>query len=290
MAENSFYRKAYPRFWISVRGLNPNGKLIAKYLLDGPQTNRIGLYNFSEGKAIEDLEMLPQTFKQTFPKVLRHLSWEYDEHNRVLYIPTWWKWNPPENPNVLKGNMKDLSEVAHSTLYSSFYTNTEHLTPNLIETFVKTLPQTPPKSETETETETETEKTQTSPPDGSEFARSASPVFSCKHFEVLPEYHTELLKDYPGLTDKTLLVELKKMRDWLDDNPHRNKRTAKGHLKNPKLFIRNWLDKVILRLGPAPPKKPDPDCTICRGTGRDFYEEDGEKLVRDCQCLRRADG
>ena len=41
---------------------------------------------------------------------------------------------------------------------------------------------------------------------------------------------------------------------------------------------------------PEPPKDPDPNCPICRGTGRDFYEENGEKLVRDCQCLRRADG
>jgi len=162
MGGNSFYRKAYPRFWVSVRGLGPLGKLVAKYLIDGPQTNRIGLYNFSEGKALEDLEMEYETFSETFQATLKMMGWKYDKKSRVLYIPTWWRWNAPENPNVLKGNLKDLLEVAKSPLISEFYSNTEFLTPNLLETFKQTLPQTVPKSETETETETEYKKTSTS--------------------------------------------------------------------------------------------------------------------------------
>ncbi len=108
------YRKIYTRIWKTLRGLKADEKAIALYLLTGDQTNRIGYYDFSLAKAAEDLETLPQTFRKGFERVLAHLGWEFDNVNRVVYIPTWWKWNPPENPNVLKGNLNDLQEVAHT--------------------------------------------------------------------------------------------------------------------------------------------------------------------------------
>ena len=95
-------------------------------------------------------------------------------------------------------------------------------------------------------------KSQSPPPpgdgsgDASPPAPTTPPYFSCKHFEVSDEYFRELVKDYPALSNKSLLLELKKMRDWLDDNPNRHKRTARGFLKNPKSFIRNWLGKVVV--------------------------------------------
>jgi hypothetical protein len=135
------YRKIYTRIWKALRGLKADEKAIAFYLLTGDQTNRIGFYDFSMAKGAEDLETLPQTFRKGFQNVLQRLAWEYDDVNRVLYIPTWWKWNPPENPNVLKGNLNDLQEVAHSPLLDKFINNTEYLqhSSSLVETFTQTL-------------------------------------------------------------------------------------------------------------------------------------------------------
>jgi hypothetical protein len=106
--------------------------------------------------------------------------------------------------------------------------------------------------------------TQPPPPPGGESgvasppAPVSPPYFTCKHFEITDEYFRELVKDYPGLSNKLLIMELKKMRDWLDDNPNRHKRTAKGHLKNPKNFIRNWLGKVVVNPQGSPglPNEP----------------------------------
>jgi hypothetical protein len=153
----AIFRKIYPRCWHSIVGLNPVEKLIAIYILSGPQTNRCGIYFFSIGRAIEDLETLPQTFKGGFNNVIKHLSWEYDQKARVVYIPTWWKWNKPENPNVLISNLKDLDEIPKTPLLSKFYANTLYLPDNLIETFTQTLTQTIAESEEIEEEGAETE-------------------------------------------------------------------------------------------------------------------------------------
>lgn len=160
------YRKLYPCVWKSFRGLSLEEKAIAVYLLTGDQTNRIGLYDFSFGKAIEDLETSPQTFQAGLAHVIDRMNWEYDDVNRVFYIPTWWKWNLPENPSVLKGNLRDLQEVADSPLINKFMRNTSGLevSKNLISVFNETLatrhPTRVPHQEQEQEQEQKQEQNQ----------------------------------------------------------------------------------------------------------------------------------
>lgn len=108
----------------------------------------------------------------------------------------------------------------------------------------------------ETETETEVKRNRSkdkqkvsafSPPGaGSENALESKIIFSCSHFEISEQYLNTLLADFPGLDNGNLINELKKMRDWLDDNPNKHKRTAKGTLKNPRSFIRNWLNRMTV--------------------------------------------
>lgn len=85
------------------------------------------------------------------------------------------------------------------------------------------------------------------PPD----APVAALFFSCPFFDVDYDYRYKLKREYPALSDTFLKNQLSKMEDWLTDNP-RPKR-ANGHLKNPKLFIRNWLERVIIRQPPTNP-------------------------------------
>lgn len=95
----------------------------------------------------------------------------------------------------------------------------------------------------------------------------ATPFFVCSFFEVDPDYRKKLSKDYPALTDKLLTRELSRMADWLEDNRQKKKLKSNGHIANPKLFIRNWLDRTEVR--PEAPTlcthglKPE-ECKICR--------------------------
>jgi len=134
MAER--YRKIDPRIWKDEKFINlsEKEKLICIYCLTA-QSNRIGIFNFSPAMAAEDLGISLQTFREGFVKVCETFGWRYDEHFRVLYIPKWFKYNKPENPNVLKGNLKDLHELPKSPLIQEFINNTAYLPETFIETF-----------------------------------------------------------------------------------------------------------------------------------------------------------
>ena len=77
----------------------------------------------------------------------------------------------------------------------------------------------------------------------------ARPVFLCPSFEVRKNYFEKLLTEYPALSESILMRELNKMGDWLTDNPKKHKRTARGHIKNPKMFIRNWIERMDIKPG-----------------------------------------
>ncbi len=163
------YRKIDPRIWTDekFRRLTPEQQRIALYILTA-QSNRIGLFSFSPGKASEDLGTLPQTFQKGFQKVCQTLHWEWDSSSRVLYLPTWWKYNQPENANNVIGNLKDLDDIPETSLLERFSTNSAYLPEGLVETYTQTLakryPQRSPKGSPTQEQEQEQEQEQDVPP------------------------------------------------------------------------------------------------------------------------------
>lgn len=130
------YRKVDPRIWRDegFSELNPNEKLIAMYAITA-QSNRCGLFSFSIGLAAEECGMASDSythsythsFAEAFGKVCHTLGWSYDERRKVLYLPTWWKYNPPENPNHLKGCLSDLHELPQTELFAEFAQNDKYL-------------------------------------------------------------------------------------------------------------------------------------------------------------------
>jgi len=149
------YRKIDPRIWKDEKflTLNQTEKLTTMYCLSSAQTNRIGLFNFSPAQAAEDLNLDLETFVEGFRKVCERLNWRFDKESRVLYLPTWWKYNPPENPNVLIGNLRDLHEIPKTPLIQEFLSNVQYLPETLHETFQKGLPKRLPNQEQEQEQE-----------------------------------------------------------------------------------------------------------------------------------------
>src|SRR4029079_3621371 len=121
------YKKIDPRIWTDekFRLLSGEEQRIALYILTA-QSNRIGLFSFSPGKACEDLGTLPPTFRKGFETVCRTLNWEWDSEARVFYLPTWWKYNPPENANNVIGNLKDLADLPETSLLERFSCNTTY--------------------------------------------------------------------------------------------------------------------------------------------------------------------
>jgi hypothetical protein len=139
MSNKGRYRRAYPRLFRhpGFTRLTQLGQRLVCYLLWGPQSNRIGLFHFSVTMAAEDLKTTAETLKGGLVEVASSFGWTFDAGSRVFYIPSWWRWNPPDHIHILEGNLKDLSEIPPCGLVDAFLTNLEHLTPKLHGTFVE---------------------------------------------------------------------------------------------------------------------------------------------------------
>lgn len=154
------FRKVYPRLWSDhdFLSLSNGEKVIALLALTGPQSNRIGLFEFSPAMSAERLGWDAGTFAEGFGKVCERLNWTFDERARVLFIPGWWKWNPPDGANILIGNLKDLLELPQTRLIQDFAANTKHLPENLRGTFTQRLSKGYPKGSATQEKEKEKKK------------------------------------------------------------------------------------------------------------------------------------
>ncbi|SLM46775.1 protein of unknown function [Nitrospira japonica] len=207
----SRYRKIDPRIWTDekFRRLTAEEQRIALYILTA-QSNRIGLFSFSPGKASEDLETLPPTFLERFGNVCRTLNWEWDADARVLFLPTWWRYNQPENANNVIGNLKDLDDLPETPLLKRFSANTAYLPEGLIGTFTQTLakryPQRYPKRSPSQEQEQEQEQKQEPPPAEHQAFGEFWNLYPTRNGKKLGR--TDALKKFCRLTptDQTLLL------------------------------------------------------------------------------------
>lgn len=137
MSDAGRYRRIYPRLWLhpAFVSLAEGERLVALYLLSGPSTNRIGLFKLSPAAAAEDLGLSLDTFKRRFARVCEVFDWRFDAAARVLWVPSWWRFNLPANPNVLQAALADLAEVPASDLVDQFANHTETLPGTFGETF-----------------------------------------------------------------------------------------------------------------------------------------------------------
>jgi hypothetical protein len=150
------FKKIDPRMWSDEKFvmLDQLEMLIAIYTITA-QSNRIGLFKFSAALAAEELRIPLETFRERFGKVSQTLGWGWDEALRVVYLPTWWRYNKPENPNVLKSCLDDLDDLPQTPLLEKFYGNLQYLAETLHQTFRERLPKCMPHHEHEHEHEHE---------------------------------------------------------------------------------------------------------------------------------------
>lgn len=259
------FRKVDPRFWDDekVTAMSNVEQLITLYLITSPQSNRIGFHKFSIAAGAESLRMNPETFREHFANVIGALGWRYDDRARVLYLPTWWKYNRPENPNVLRGNLDDLHDLPQSDLLHEFTSNIRYLEGTLGQTFretlakryslagtmfAETLPQTGTGTGTRAAAETETGNTAPPPL----FAATAAEASTD---ETILEYETaagarsksrtwaltrskvdEWRGTFPGIDVEQ---EARNAWQWMRDNPAK-RATAQGMTD----FLRRWFSRA----------------------------------------------
>jgi hypothetical protein len=123
------YRKVDPRIWRDEKfvELDAIDKLIVHYVLTSLQANRIGLFTFSVALAAEELGIKVETFRERFANVCQTFQWPYDPRTKTLFLKTWWKYNRPDNPNMLKSCLEDLHDLPASDLITAFLNNTRYL-------------------------------------------------------------------------------------------------------------------------------------------------------------------
>lgn len=243
------YRKIDPRIWRDerFRMLGPEEKLVALYCLTA-QVNRCGLFLFSPAMASEELCLKMETLRGRFSKAVSTLRWRWDKEQRVLYFPTWWKYNPPENPNVLKGCLTDLEDLPETPLLKEFFANETYLNEELRATFRERYPKPSPNQEQEQEQKQEQDSTCTEPPKAAASVptvlRAPVLVFPTvggkrrgeTDWPLTEEKLAEYVESFPGVD---VLTELRKAKQWCIDNPAKRK-TWSGVAK----FLSGWLGRV----------------------------------------------
>lgn len=239
------YRKIDPRIWRDERfaRLSASDKLIALYCLTA-QSNRCGIFVFSPAMAAEEIGTLPQTFREGFRNVCAALRWRWDEERRVLYFPTWWKYNPPENANVLAGNLKDMDDLPETPLLIEFYDNLRYLPGGLGGTFRERCPKPSPIQEQEQEQEQEQDLPPTEVCSEPPVPAISEPVLLTfpvtgkqREWHLTESKASEYRQTYPGLD---VLGALRSARQWCVDNATKRK-THRGM----PAFCARWLERSV---------------------------------------------
>ena len=146
------YRKVFPRLWghPGFLQLTRSAREICLYVLSGPQSNAIGLFNFSPATAAEDLGVGAETFRKGLAEVCVTFGWQFDNDQRVFYIPSWWRWNQPTNPKHSnrqpQSTQRDPAECTGRCVRSKPPNVTRNVPRNVYRVLPSTFTQTTPNS------------------------------------------------------------------------------------------------------------------------------------------------
>lgn len=121
------YRKIDTRMWGDGKFRNlsspvVSGKYLWIFLLTGPHTTNLpGLFRAGEMALAEELGWSLEGFREGFAELFREGLAKADWNARVVWIPNAVKYNPPDNPNVVKGWRDSWAEVPECSLKTEAY-------------------------------------------------------------------------------------------------------------------------------------------------------------------------
>ena len=164
------YRKIDTRMWADAkfRALSsppPTGKYLWIALLTGPYTTNLpGLFRVGEMALAEELGWPLEGFRKGFAELFREGLAKADWNARVVWIPNAIKYNPPDNPNVVKGWRDSWDEVPECVLKAEAYQRLKTFTKGLGEGFAKAFAEHCVQCLANQEQEQEQEQTSSSEP------------------------------------------------------------------------------------------------------------------------------
>lgn len=137
------YRKIDPRIWNDekFRGLSDNGKLAFLFLLTHPHMTSLGAMRATVGGLAEELGWSSEAFREAFQEALSKAMAEHDSEARMIALPNFIRYNPPESPNVIKAWVGSLDLLPECMLKTRVVTRAKALAEGLGEAFAKALPE-----------------------------------------------------------------------------------------------------------------------------------------------------
>lgn len=135
----SRYRTVHIKFWRDddVMDLTSVEKLTWLYILTGPQTTPFGLYvACPETMGIESGIGIAE-FKKGFDKAVQIGFVEYDKKVRLVYLPSFLDYNPPQSINAMKSWAKICVELPSSELQVKLYGKLKAITEGMGEAMVE---------------------------------------------------------------------------------------------------------------------------------------------------------
>jgi hypothetical protein len=137
------YRKIDTRMWADgkfreLSSPGPSAKYLWVFLLTGPHTTNLpGLFRTGEMSLAEELGWSLEGFRKGFAELLAKGLVRADWKARVVWIPNAIKYNPPDNPNVVKSWRDSWDEVPECPLKDEAYEALKGFTEGLSEGFGK---------------------------------------------------------------------------------------------------------------------------------------------------------
>jgi len=139
--KKGLYRTIHCCIWADAKfnSLTDEQKLVWFHVLTNPFTTGIGIYNASiEGLAAHKKWDFPR-YSSAFIAVAEKLGIIYDSDYQVIYITNFFKYNKPENPNVLTGLLKKVPVIPDCELRKVFLSDLETFAEGWGEGFAKVM-------------------------------------------------------------------------------------------------------------------------------------------------------
>src|SRR3990167_9250410 len=107
------YGQVQSAFWghPDIAQISDQGKLLALYLLTGPQSNGLGCYRLPVGYVQSDLGWPEETVSKGFDELFRNGFCNRCERTKFVLIPGFLKWNTIANGNVAAAREKEFREI-----------------------------------------------------------------------------------------------------------------------------------------------------------------------------------
>lgn len=137
------YRKIDPRIWNDekFRALSDSGKLAFLFLLTHPHMTSLGAMRATPGGLAEELGWNAEAFREAFREALSKGMAEHDPEARMIALPNFIRYNPPESPNVIKAWLGSLDLLPECSLKVRVVERAKAFAEGLGEAFREALPE-----------------------------------------------------------------------------------------------------------------------------------------------------